>query len=74
MPLQELMVQNCLKLTDLTPLEGMKIQTLMFTPKNITKGIEVIRAMKSLNQILVDGATWMKPEEFWKKYDAGEFK
>jgi hypothetical protein len=47
---------------------------LFFTPKNITKGIGLIRRMKSLRII---GPQWepnqFPPAEFWKKYDAGEF-
>ena len=61
------------KVTDLTPLTGMKLETFVFQPRKITKGIEIIRGMKSIRQI----ATGMysprvKSEEFWKKYDAGK--
>jgi serine/threonine protein kinase/Leucine-rich repeat (LRR) protein len=59
---------------DLSPLEGMNLTTIDFTPKNITKGLDAIRRMKSLKAI---GLDWRKdklpPAEFWKKYDAGEF-
>ena len=61
------------QVTDLSPLEGMSLQGIGFTPKNITKGIEVLRTMKSLTQIS-DGTRNFTPAEFWKKYDAGEFK
>ena len=60
--------------TDLTPMTGMTIKALTFQPKNITKGIEIIRGMKNIREI---GTIWnhlMKPDEFWKKYDAGEFR
>ena len=60
-------------ITDLTPLEGMKLEWLTFTPKRIAKGIEVIRQMKSIVKIGTHTKP-MKPGEFWKKYDAGEFK
>jgi serine/threonine protein kinase len=61
--------------SDLTPLKEMHLATVCFTPKNITKGTEVIRQMKSLTTI---GTIWedkgqCSPVEFWKKYDAGEF-
>jgi hypothetical protein len=37
--------------------------------------MEVLRAMNSLTEIWVDEANFRgKPAEFWKKYDAGEFK
>ncbi len=61
--------------TDLSPLDGMKLTEIWFTPKKITKGIDVIRQMKSIGNI---GVGWglgenSGPDEFWKKYDAGEF-
>ena len=60
--------------SDLAPLKGMKLEVFLFTPKNITKGIEIIRGMKSIREIGRDDKHLRKPEEFWKKYDAGEFK
>jgi hypothetical protein len=61
--------------SDLSPLEGMKLTTIVFTPKNITKGIAPIRQMKSLKTIATGLADkdQFPPAEFWKKYDAGEF-
>jgi hypothetical protein len=61
--------------SDLTPLKEMHLATVCFTPKNITKGTEVIRQMKSLKTI---GTSWedngqCSPVEFWRKFDAGEF-
>jgi len=47
----------------------MPLETITFAPKNITKGIEVLRQMRTLKYIY-----YMKPEEFWKKYDAGGFR
>ncbi len=63
------------RVSDLSPLRGMKLTSIVFTPKNITRGMDAIRQMKSLTTI---GLTWEKkdlftPDEFWKKYDAGEF-
>jgi Leucine-rich repeat (LRR) protein len=73
MPLETLFVSET-PVFDLTPLQGMSLKEFHFTPANITKGIEVIRQMKSLERI---SNTWnrnpMSPAEFWKKYDAGEF-
>jgi hypothetical protein len=37
--------------TDLSPLEGMSIQHLSFDPGKITKGLEALREVKSLEQI-----------------------
>jgi tetratricopeptide (TPR) repeat protein len=78
MPLVYLALERTL-VSDLTPLNGMKLTEFFFTPKNIKQGIEVIREMKSLVLIGVDsdrrraGMRW-PPDEFWKKYDAGEFR
>jgi hypothetical protein len=60
---------------DIAPLEGMNLETLRFTPKNITKGLGVIRNMKSLKAISPEVNGWnpLPPAEFWRKYDAGEF-
>ena len=63
----------------LTPLKGMKLDKFSLTPGNITKGIEIVRGMKSIYFIgpgwnRMYGRSGMKPEEFWKKYDAGEFE
>jgi len=58
--------------TDLTPVEGMtELHLLMFSPSKITKGIETVRAMKGLR--LLGESYTLTPEEFWEKYDAGEF-
>lgn len=72
MPLEFL---NCSStpVSDLSPLKGMPLRGIIFTPKNITAGIDVIRQMKSIESIGVDGGAMLKPDEFWKKFDAGEF-
>lgn len=63
-------------ISDLSPLDGMDLTLIFFTPRNITKGIDVIRQMKSLQSIdITDGTnfSFLSASEFWKKYDAGEF-
>ena len=48
----------------------------IFTPKNITKGMDILRNMKSLKVIATDGGEYNKkqsPTEFWRKYDAGVY-
>jgi hypothetical protein len=62
------------KVADLAPLEGMPLLELTFTPKNITNGIPVVRAINTITKIGIDADHFMSPAEFWKKYDAGEFK
>ncbi len=77
-PLKSLVITGA-KVTDLTPLKGMKLRKFSFTPKNITSGIKIIRGMKTIDEISqsqhheADKRGTMKPAEFWKKYDAGEF-
>jgi len=67
---------NCggTQVSDLGPLEGMKLERFTFTPKSITKGVELVRGMKTMREIGDAWGRWISPEEFWKKYDAGEFK
>ena len=59
---------------DLTPLAGMKLQTITFTPQFIKKGMDVIRGMKSLESVATGGQSGMPAAEFWKRCDKGEFK
>ncbi len=59
--------------TDVTPLKGMKLTQLQLTPKNITKGLDVVRNMKTIERLGTRGWAEFPADEFWKKYDAGEF-
>lgn len=77
MPLTSLNLLDCRQVHDLTPLAGMKLSEIYLTPKNFTKdGLEVLRRCKTLKTIVIG----YKPEDrlvapdFWKKFDAGEFK
>ncbi|OAI55012.1 hypothetical protein AYO44_13745 [Planctomycetaceae bacterium SCGC AG-212-F19] len=58
--------------SDLSPLRGMSLEDLMFTPQTITKGMEIVREMKSLKGIGTKG--WgqdkVPAQQFWKEYDA----
>ena len=54
---------------DLTPLKGMKLTNLWLDPARITKGMDMIRIMPSLATL-----NDLPAAEFWKKYDAGEFR
>jgi serine/threonine protein kinase len=73
MPLTSLRLGGCVEVSDLTPLKGLKLTELRLMPKNITKGMEVVRQMKSLKKIFVEDKE-VALEDFWKKLDAGEFK
>ncbi|HKI31623.1 MAG TPA: serine/threonine-protein kinase [Gemmataceae bacterium] len=59
--------------TDLSPLKGMELRTVFLTPKNITRGLDVLRDMKSLNTIGDDRGEHWPAAEFWARYDKGEF-
>jgi serine/threonine protein kinase len=76
MPLVELLCERS-EVRDLTPLEGMPLEAVGFTPKNIDKGTEIIRGMKTIKRLTTHldwpNRGWQKPDVFWKKFDAGEF-
>src|SRR5262249_14194873 len=64
-PLTELRINNT-RIADLTPLQGMSLEHIRLTPKNITRGLDVLRSMKSLKTIGID---WDQPwpaAEFWE--------
>lgn len=73
LPLTSLDITACGDVRDLTPLQGMKLTEISFGPGGITKGMDAVRQMKSLKTIFVTAGGKYTPEEFWKKYDAGEF-
>jgi hypothetical protein len=68
------------EVTDLSPLEWMHLTRLIFTPNRIKKGIEFARNMPTLQEVDTEfGESGtrqrpMSPQEFWTRYDAGEFK
>ena len=73
MRLMELNIANT-AITDLTPLQGMPLEHVRLTPKNITRGLDILRDMKSLKTI---GITWNQAwpaAEFWERFGKGEFK
>jgi serine/threonine protein kinase/Leucine-rich repeat (LRR) protein len=60
---------------DLTPLQGLNLKEIWITPKYVTKGMDALRRMKSLEVIKMghESSKQFTPAEFWKRYDAGEF-
>ncbi len=65
---------NGTAVSDASPLRGMNLTSIAFTPTNITTGLDAIRQMKSLKTIGLRGDKDRFPAaDFWKKYDAGEF-
>ena len=61
-------------ITDLTPLQGMPLEVIYLTPKTITRGLDILRDMKSLKTIGISRDQAWPAAEFWERYGKGEFK
>jgi tetratricopeptide (TPR) repeat protein len=70
--LEHLNILGCSKVHDLRPLKGMPLKTIALDPQNIQQGMEILRGMKTLDRIGVQGREFPAPE-FWK-LPKGEFK
>jgi Leucine-rich repeat (LRR) protein len=73
MRLTELYIDNT-AVTDLTPLQGMPLKDIRLTPKNITRGLDILRDLKSLKTIGIDYNQAWPAAEFWERYGKGELK
>jgi uncharacterized membrane protein len=73
MPLMALWIYST-RITDLSPLQGMPLEDIRLTPKNITRGMDILRDMKSLKTIGINWDQAWPAAEFWQRYDRGEFK
>jgi formylglycine-generating enzyme required for sulfatase activity len=73
MPLMALWIDET-GITDLNPLQGMPLEDIRLTPKNITKGLDILRDMKSLKTIGISWTQFWPAARFWERYDKGEFK
>ncbi|QDT63765.1 leucine-rich repeat domain-containing protein [Calycomorphotria hydatis] len=56
------------EVTDLTPLAGLSLERLIFTPDKITKGLDALREMNSLTQLGEDFSRLRPPAQFWADY------
>jgi hypothetical protein len=72
MPLTKLDCDASL-VSDLTLVQQTKLTVLNFTPRNITRGLEALRQMNGLTTLGTVYTEKHSAEEFWKKYDAGDF-
>ena len=72
-PLTSLSIHDT-DITDLTPLQGMPLEDIHLTSKNITKGLDILRDMKSLKTIGIEFNQSWPAAEFWQRHDKGEFK
>ena len=48
------------KVTDLTPLSGVKVESFRYTPANIAKGLELVQAMPCAKPVI--GRPWTIPD------------
>ena len=60
-------------ITDLTPIKELKLTRLVFTPGRITKGIEEVRKMSSIQEIGPSFEDRTDPANFWSLYAQGKF-
>lgn len=59
---------------DLTPLRGLKLNRLIFSPAKIASGLELVREMKTLTEIGTTLENRMPPKQFWQLYDQGRIR
>ena len=60
--------------SNLSPVEGMPLVVFIFSPKNITQGISMIRDIRSIKTIGVSWSERLPTVDFWKKLDAGKYR
>src|SRR5262245_25245681 len=51
----------------------MPLEDVRLTPKNITRGLDLLRNMKGLKTIGIAWDQAWPAAEFWERYDKGEF-
>jgi serine/threonine protein kinase/DNA-directed RNA polymerase subunit RPC12/RpoP len=72
MPLKLLILWSCDLVRDLSALKDLPLNTLWLPPQ-VDRGMNVLRQINTLKKLKYM-AVERTVEEFWKKYDAGEFK
>jgi serine/threonine protein kinase/Leucine-rich repeat (LRR) protein len=72
LPLTRLHIYNS-GVSDLRPLQGMPLVDIRLNPKNITQGLDVLREIKTLQTIGIDGTQAWPAAEFWERLNRGEF-
>jgi hypothetical protein len=73
MPLATLHCERT-KVSDLSALEGMELRDVCVSPRSIRVGLEILRRMPSVQTVRSPvNQIAMPPEQFWKRYDSGEF-
>ncbi|OAI48206.1 hypothetical protein AYO44_07540 [Planctomycetaceae bacterium SCGC AG-212-F19] len=74
MKLTTLDIRGCGQVRDLVPLAETTLAEVYVSPKGTGRGIEGLRQLKTLKTVVVDDNRRFPTAEFWKRYDAGEFK
>jgi hypothetical protein len=52
----------------------MPLEEIRLTPKNISRGLDILRDMKNLKTIGIDDKQAWPAAELWERYDKGELK
>jgi hypothetical protein len=73
MPLKILQIGRT-GVTDLSPLRDMPLEAVYLTPRNITRGMDVLREMKGVRSIGFSEETALPVAIFWMRYDNREFE
>lgn len=60
--------------TNVSTLKGMPLEQIRLTPTSITQGMDVLREIQTLKSIGAFGEAYRPAEEFWSRYDKGEFR
>lgn len=71
--LERLNMAGC-EATDLTPIAGLPLTRLVFTPGKITTGIDAARTLPRCQEIGPSMEQKGPPAQFWPAYDAGVFR
>jgi hypothetical protein len=74
LPLRHLNIAFTTRIQDLRPLAELKLESLGCNLVHVQKYPDLLQRMKSLKTITVEHKGTFPAEEFWKRYDAGEFK
>lgn len=62
------------RVRDISPLRGLKLTRLIFSPAMIEAGLEGIRKMKTLTELGTTLENRMPPEQFWQLYDQSRMR
>jgi hypothetical protein len=57
--------------TVLTPIRALELERLVFTPRDIEKGLDIARNMKSIQEIGIELDSLLPPAMFWSLCDQG---